>query len=247
MRHALILLTAALAVGACAQNGGTAGPLQLGQIVGGATKQVTDVQPSSDSLPRPSLLRRGGTDEPALTYVNPAGKFAAYHKVMLDPVTIRPIPGSPLNKVYPDKKRELASTFHDDLYRALSQHCQIVETPSPGTLQITFELIDADVPDFFLNTLANYTPYLSMVYSGASFAFNHGVGYFSGSVTAEGYATDAMDGSLLWQDVDKRAGTTAVVENTFDVWLDINHAFEVWSAKLAARIEKLGACRKPAK
>jgi hypothetical protein len=247
VRHPLIPLALAAGLAACAQNADTDGPIQLGQIVGGATKQVAEVQPSGNSLPRPSLLKRGGADEPALTYVNPAAKFATYRKVMIDPVAIRPIPGSPLNKVYPDKKRELAKDFHSYLYRALSAHCQVVQTPSPGTLQINFELIDADVPDFVANTLATYTPYASLVYSGASFVFNKGVGYFSGSVTAEGYGTDAMDGTLLWEDVDKRAGTTAVVENTFDVWLDINHAFEAWAEKLAARLDKLGACKTPAK
>jgi hypothetical protein len=48
----------------------------------------------------------------------------------------------------------------------------------------------------------------------ASLAFNNGAGYFAGNATAEGYATDATNGGLLWQAVDKRGGTTAVVENT---------------------------------
>ena len=41
----------------------------------------------------------------------------------------------------------------------------------------------------------------------ASFAFNKGVGYFSGTATGEGFATDAVNGELLWEAVDKRGGT----------------------------------------
>jgi len=244
VRRTVILLAAVAGLAACAQDSGSTGPIQVGQIVGGATKQITDVQPASGSLPKPSLLKRGGGGDPALTYVSPAAKFTAYSKVMIDPVVIRPVPGSPLNKVYPEQQRELVKTLGDDLRRALSQHCQVVSAPSPGTLQISIELIDANVPDFFLNTLASYTPYLSIVYSATSFVFNKGVGYFAGSATMEDYAVDAMDGTLLWEDVDKRAGTTAVVENTFDVMLDIHHALDTWSQMLAARLQRLGACAK---
>jgi hypothetical protein len=54
-----------------------------------------------------------------------------------------------------------------------------------------------------------------------------------------------VTGTLLWEGVDKRGGTTALVENTFDTWLDVHHAFEAWSARLAARMKELGACQQP--
>ena len=34
------------------------------------------------------------------------------------------------------------------------------------------------------------------------FAFNDGVGYFAGTATIEGYATDATDGTLLWETLE---------------------------------------------
>jgi hypothetical protein len=36
----------------------------------------------------------------------------------------------------------------------------------------------------------------------------NGVGYFAGTATAEGYATDATNGGLLWEAVGRRGGTT---------------------------------------
>jgi hypothetical protein len=35
-----------------------------------------------------------------------------------------------------------------------------------------------------------------------------------------------VTGALIWQAVDKRGGTTALMKNTFDSWLDVHHAFE---------------------
>ena len=78
----------------------------------------------------------------------------------------------------------------------------------------------------------------------ASLAFNNGVEYFAGTATGEGYATDATDGALLWQAVDKRGGTTALAENTLNTWLDVDHAFQAWSDQLATRMQELGACRR---
>jgi hypothetical protein len=69
------------------------------------------------------------------------------------------------------------------------------------------------------------------------------VGYFAGTATIEGYATDSTDGTLLWETLDKRGGTTALLENTLNTWLDIDHAFEAWSDRIASRMQDLGACR----
>ena len=61
---------------------------------------------------------------------------------------------------------------------------------------------------------------------------------------AQGYATDPTNGSLLWEAVDKRGGTTALAENTLNTWLDVDHAFEAWSEQLASRLQELGACQR---
>src|SRR6185437_12900610 len=61
----------------------------------------------------------------------------------------------------------------------------------------------------------------------------------AGTAAAEGYATDATTGTLLWKAVDKRGGTTALAENTLNTWLDVDHAFEAWSEQLASRLQEL--------
>ena len=119
----------------------------------------------------------------------------------------------------------------------------MVTAPSPGTMRMRFALVDAKIPNSTVNTVATYTPYASTAYSLASLAFNNGVGYFAGTATAERYATDATNGGLLWEAVDKRSGTTALVENTLNNCNDIDHAFQAWSEQLASRIQELGTCR----
>ncbi|MBV9202217.1 MAG: DUF3313 domain-containing protein [Alphaproteobacteria bacterium] len=216
---------------------------QTGQIIGGDTKQLTDVQPVAGFLPEPSLLHRGGAGQADLVYRSPTANFASYNKVILEPVAIWAAPDSQLNTVPAAQRQAAVNKFNSDLYNALSRRCQIVTSPSPGTMRMRFALVDAKIPNATVNTVATYTPYASTAYSLASLAFNNGVGYFAGNATAEGYATDATNGGLLWEAVDKRGGTTAVAENTLNTWLDVDHAFQAWSEQLASRMQELGACR----
>jgi Protein of unknown function (DUF3313) len=242
-RRILALATIAVLT-ACGQSGGgLGGMVQPGQIVGGGTKQIAGVQPVGGFLPNPSLLNPGGAGQPDLVYRSPTANFASYNKVLLEPVAIWARPDSPLNTVPVEQRQAAANAFYSDLYNALSRRCQMVTAPSPGTMRMHFALVDAKIPNATENTVATYTPYVGTAYSLASLAFNNGVGYFAGTATAEGYGTDATNGGLLWEAVDKRGGTTALVENTLNNWNDIDHAFQAWSEQLASRLQALGACR----
>jgi uncharacterized protein DUF3313 len=238
----MIRLTIAGLLAGCGQT--SDGLIQPGEIIGGGTIEIRDVRPVGGFLPNTSLLRPGASGQPDLFYRNPAANFSSYSKVMLDPVMIWAPPDSNLNSVPPDQRQALADSFHSDLYNALKKRCRIVTSPSPGTVRLRYALVDAKIPNAIINTIATYAPYASSAYSLASFAFDNGVGYFAGTATTEGYAIDATDGMLLWEAVDKRGGTTALLENTLNTWLDIDHAFTAWSDRLASRMQDLGACRK---
>jgi hypothetical protein len=217
--------------------------VQPGQIVGGGTKQIAGVQPVGGFLPNASLLNPGGAGQADLVYRSPTANFASYNKVILEPVAIWAPPDSPLNSVPVEQRQAAANAFYSDLYNALSRRCQMVTAPSPGTIRMRFALVDAKIPNSTENTVATYTPYVSTAYSLASLACNNGVGYFAGTATAEGYGTDATNGGLLWEAVDRRGGTTALAENTLNNWNDIDHAFQAWSNQLATRLQELGACQ----
>jgi hypothetical protein len=218
------------------------GTFQAGQVVGGATKQMAVGAPVGAFLPQPGLLVSGGAAQPDWVYINSSVNMSSYSKILLDPVSIWAGPNSALNSVPADQQEALANAFYSDLYNALKDHCQMVRTAAPGTLHLRFALVDTKEPNATINTVATYAPYASTAYSVASLAFNHGVGYFSGTATAEGFATDATTGTLIWEAADKRGGTTAMVADTLDNWRDVRHAFEAWGAQLRGRLVALGVC-----
>jgi hypothetical protein len=241
-RAGMVVVTAICSLTACQQANDAKSSLQVGQIVGGGTVEMTDVRPVPGFLPHPELLQRGSSGEATLTYRNPAVNLASYHMVMLDPVVLWTAPGSPLDSVPQNQKQAAANIFYSDLHDALQKHCQIVATSGPDTLRMRFAVVDAKLPNAAVNTVATYAPYASTLYGATSLAFNSGVGYFAGTATAEGYAIDAAGGTLIWQGVDKRGGTTAAVENTLNTWLDVHHAFEAWSNQLVLRLQTMGVC-----
>ena len=240
-RIAAVVIGVTLA--ACTQNG--EGSL-FHRIVFGGTRQIKDVQPVAGFLPDTTLLQPGGSGQAALVYRNPTANFAFYNKIFLDPVTIWTAPGSALTRVPESARQAAANRFYSDLYKALSKHCVMTTSLSrPGTMHLRVALTDAKTANVLLNTVATYAPYgVSTAYSLAALAFNNGIGRFAGTAAAEEYATDATTGTLLWQAVDKRGGTTALIANTFNSWRDVDRAFRAWSAKLVIMLRELGACRR---
>ena len=207
------------------------------------TKQITDVQPVDDGfLPNEALLQPGGSGQAALVYLNPAANWPAYTKMMLDPVTIWISADSKLKGVPPQRRRDFANALYGELYNAASQRCQMVDTPSPGTLTVRLALVEAEASNPTLNTISTYVPQARLLSTLAGYAFNSGAGVFTGSATVEGYATDAVTDDLLWEAVDKRAGGMALGSDTFNSWADVDYAFKAWAKQFGERMSALGVC-----
>lgn len=246
---AVVIMAAALA--GCSHDEGT-GPiqqkpsgLQAGDVVGGATAQVKEgVKPVSNFLPHPELLTPGASGRAALVYFNPQFKPTDYHKIMLDPVAIWAAPDSDFAKIPVRDQRALANLFYTDLYNAIKNSCTVVKRPSPNTIHFKIALVDAKEPNVAVNTVATYAPYVSTAYAVSSRLLHHGVGRFAGTATVEAYAVDAVTGTVLWEGVDKRGGTTALVSNTLDSTRDIRHAFEAWGVQMRTRLQEIGVCHK---
>ena len=104
----MALLTIAGAVAGCGQTSG-GGLFQTGQIIGGGTKEIRDVQPVAGFLPNASLLQPGGSGRAALVYRNPTADFSRYNKVLVEPVAILTTPDSRLNNVPQTQRQAHAS------------------------------------------------------------------------------------------------------------------------------------------
>jgi hypothetical protein len=230
-----LLILAAASVTACTKQ----------DLVGGSTKQAETTIPTDGFLPQPALLA-ANTGVWSYSYLKPGVDFGAYTSVYIAPVAIMSGPASQLANLPQDQRLRLANTFYSDVYGAVKKSCKVAARPGRGVVSFKLALSDATASDTAVKTVATYAPYLGTVYSAGSFAFNGGVGYFSGTATAEGYATDGATGALLWQGVDKRGGNVPIVQDTTDNWLDVHHVFETWAEQMVQRLQQLGICPPPA-
>jgi len=233
--HPLLALAVLAALAGCSK----------GELVGGDTKQIAGATPTDGFMPQPDLLQAGnGLWD--LAYMQPGLHASAYKAIYIAPVTIISGTSSQLATVPADERASLANTFYSDIFTAVSKSCRVAPQPGPGVAVFNFALSDATASDTAVKTVATYAPYLGAAYSLGSKAFNGGVGYFSGTAQAEGYATDGATGALLWEGVDKRGGNVPLVQNTTDPWLDVHHAFQAWAGQLVTRLQQLGVCEAPA-
>jgi hypothetical protein len=231
---ALVLLALIGSLGACTKS----------DLVGGNTIQIKGVQPTDGFLPQADLLAQNTGTLWDLTWMKPGINLASYTDIMIDPVTIVVAADSKLATLPDAQRNDLVNTFYSDIYTAVAASCKVTSRPGPQTVRFHFALSDAISSNAVVKTVATYTPYVGVAYKAASSAFNNGVGYFSGTATAEGYATNGATGELLWQGVDRRGGNSPLLQNTTDNWIDVDNAFKAWSGQLVTKLQQLGVCHK---
>ncbi len=214
-------------------------------LVGGSTKRMDVDIPRDAFLPRPDLLGRTKGTLWTLTYFRRGTDFGKYRSIFVDPVEILAGPASRIASLPEEQREALADTFSADVVSALRTSCHVAPRPGPGVIRVRLALSDATASNAVVKTVANYTPYVMIAYKVGSRTFNSGVGYFSGTATAEAYATDAATGDLLWQGVDRRGGTTALLQDTTDNWLDVHHAFQAWAGQFVTKLQATGLCVSP--
>lgn len=223
---------------------GSLGACTQGDVIGGNTKSMATTEASDGFLPKPELLTENKGTFWSQTWMKPDVNMATYTNVMIDPVTIIVSAQSKLANLPDAQRYDLVNTFYSDMYNAVSASCQVTNVPGPQTVRLNIALSDATSSNGVIKTVATYTPYVGVAYKAANLAFNNGVGYFSGTASAEGYATNGATGEVIWQGIDKRGGNSPLLSNTTDSWLDVHNAFKAWSGQLISKLQQLGVCHK---
>ena len=202
---------------------------------GESTVRVESVK-KSGFLEDYSILRKGGEGEASLVYWSQTANFAAYDKVIIDPVTVWLGPNSSLKNVAPKVRQQLANEFHAAIVKELSKDFGVVKELAPGTMRVRVALSDAKESNPTLDTISTYIPQARMLQTLATMGSD--TAGFVGEASAEGEVRDALTGALLAAGVDRRAGTKALGDSSFDSWDDARRAFEAWAKQFSANLRK---------
>jgi hypothetical protein len=196
------------------------------------TQEVREVAPAG-FLQDYSMLRPGQEGEVALVYKNPNANFAAYHKVMIDLVTVWMGQDSQMGEVPAEDRQNLANSLHNKVVAALQSDYQIVTTPGPGVLRVSAAITGAKQRKVALDTISTVVPMVRAISQLRSMAT--GTQSFVGEASVEGKITDAQSGDLLFAGVDRRGGGKTLTKE-MSSWADVDAAFDYWAQKLRYRL-----------
>ncbi|HTO86420.1 MAG TPA: DUF3313 domain-containing protein [Thermoanaerobaculia bacterium] len=219
------------------------------------SSQARNVKPSGFLGDYRSLLQPGKPgEEELLVYRNPQADWAAYSKILLEPVTIWSDPNWKLSKDQLKDLQELVNSFGATLQHKLSADYEMVEQPGPGVMRVQVALTNGQQASTPLKVVSKGVPYGG----AASFlwTFITGKPPFVGEASIEFMVKASATGDLLAAGADRRVGADTIVgtdslnKEYFNSWGDVKYSLDYWSDDVVYRLCVLRGgtnCVKPKK
>jgi hypothetical protein len=181
-----------------------------------------------------SRLRKGPPDGVTLAYRNPSADWAAYDKILFEPVTIWRSGKHSLDDIPEADLQRLAAEFQRAVLLRLAPDYQLVKERGPGVMRVRLAITVARQSDRVLDVFTfdvppdqpvpdtqELTPALRAFVMGASI---------------EGELTDSVSGTVLAEGVDRRGDRRGL-----DTWGEVRAALDRWAAWLAGRLRRARA------
>lgn len=186
-----------------------------------------------------SQLHEGTGNEAQLVYIRPNVRWAAYDKVILDPITAYAIPGNPLADLPKEQLNALVGYLHAALGEQLGRNYKLVTTPGPGVMRVRVALTEADANAPIRGVVSSVMP-IGVAVSVLKTAVT-GSGTATGHARVEMEILDTPTGERMAAAVDAQSGNKRDFFGNFNKWDDAKDAFDNWSVQLAGRLGELRA------
>ena len=194
-----------------------------------------------------SKLVEGGDKQAERRYLRPHVDWAAYNKVLLDPVTMWRGDASRSKGVSSHDAQMMANYFYQLIYKDLkAQGLEIVATPMPDTLRVQVAITKLEESHVVMDVVSSVIP-ATMALSGLDKLVT-GKPAFVGEAAIEVKVTDAMGGELLGAGVDHRVGGKFLQASHFTSWGEVQEIMQEWAAYGSynlCELQKRSNCIKP--
>jgi Protein of unknown function (DUF3313) len=194
-------------------------------------KQAGSVKFSGFLDPNYDLLKKGGPGQAQYQYVKPDVNYAAYNKILLEPVVIlRP---ADAKGAVPEDVQTVANNFYSQIVTELSKQDEMVKEAGPNTIRVQVALTEVSPGSPTGQVITSIVPY-----GIALSAVQHFVGAkpaFSGELSVEVKATDSQSGELLAAGVDRRIADKSL-KAAMHTWEELTKVTEIWSKMFAFRL-----------
>lgn len=205
------LLVVLIAIGGCAQ-----------------TTRAPGVERSGFLGADYALLRPGSDQEAQERYLRPGVIWAAYRKVLLDPVTVWSGKESMQSGISAADAQMLVDYFYAVIRSALEKEgFTLVNAPQPHTLRVKVAITKAAEANVTMNVVSTVVPQLHLISSLDKLAT--GKPAFVGEAEIEVKATDAVSGELLAAGIDHRVGGKALDSSMLQSWGQVEAMMRLWA------------------
>ena len=191
----------------------------------GQSKKARQVK-ESGFLGDYSKLQPAGKGEALLIYNNPDTKWAAYDKILLDPVAYYGGRDSYPEGVSRADLQELVNRFYYIIYKSLAEDYQMVRQPSPGTLRLRVALTSVSESSATVDSISTVAPFIVNPLRNAAASIS-GKSPFVGKASVEAEITDGLSGEVLLARVEKRVGARGM-KTTTKSWYDVEEILWYW-------------------
>ena len=201
------------------------------------TKQATTTKQTGFLGDYYSKLQKGEAGEEVLVYDNPKADWAAYNKVLLDPITVWRGEKSQKEGIPEEDIQTMIDNFYGLLNAEISKDYTMLTKPESGTLRIQVAVSKLEESWATLDAISNVLP--PMIVLSETKKYATGKPLFVGEAVIEVKVTDAETGDLLFAGVDRRVGGKTLSKKESDSWDDVNAIMQFWSKKARFRLCQL--------
>lgn len=173
-----------------------------------------------------SLLRPVGEDHTHL-YRDPTTNWAAYRRVLLEPVTIWGEATNRLSNGEREDLQRLADSFYQTLALKFAKDYTLVDKPVYGAMRVQAAIASGEGA----RTEQMFVPKGIPQGQAANVLWNFASTKpaFAGEVAIEFIVKDARTGDLLAAGVDRRGGGRSLFsKEAFDSWQEVKDSVEFW-------------------
>lgn len=208
--------------------------VSMALMVGCARTKQASITYQTGFLGDYSKLQKGEAGEEVLVYKNQKADWAAYDKVLLDPVTVWRGEKSQEEGIPEADIQIMIDNFYGLLNAELSKDYKMVTKPESGTLRIQVAVSKLEESWPTLDAVSNVLP--PMIVLSQTKKYTTGKPLFVGEAVIEVKLTDALTGELLFAGVDRRVGGKTLSKKESDSWDDVNAIMQFWSKKARFRL-----------
>lgn len=194
-----------------------------------------------------SKLVAGDDQQAQRRYVRPHVDWAAYDKVLLDPVTLWRGDESRRNGASAADAQAMANYFYQVIKTALKgEGFEMVTAPATHTLRVQVAITKLEESHVVMDVVSSVVP-VPLALSSLDKLLT-GKPAFVGEAAVEVKVTDAMSGELLAAGVDTRVGGKFLEASHFTSWGEVQDIMLAWAAHGSynlCMLQKRANCTQP--